>query len=99
MSQMMNDRGSVPAWTLADRIRKAREAVDMAQGELAEVTGISRQTLSNYEHGRTRASRANLNLIAMATGVDRTWLAVGDNLTPPDQASPGSSCYAPIVAA
>lgn len=73
----MTDRGGVPEWTLADRIRKARDFAGLDQGALASVTGLSRQTLSNYEHGKTRPSKASLNLIAMMTGVDRCWLLTG----------------------
>ncbi len=42
----------VPAWTLGDRLRKAREFAGMEQNELAHRIGVSRGTVSNYELGR-----------------------------------------------
>ena len=66
--------GRIPEWSLGDRVRKAREWAELDQVQLAEATGISRTTISNYERDATAASRANLNLIALATGVDIRWL-------------------------
>ena len=36
-----------------NRIKDLREDADLKQSELAEATGISQKTLSNYESGRT----------------------------------------------
>lgn len=36
-----------------NRIRDLREDADLKQSELAEATGISQKTLSNYESGKT----------------------------------------------
>ena len=102
MTNTMTNGGGVPQWTLADRIRKARDFAGLDQGDLAAVTGLSRQTLSNYEHGKTRASKASLKLIAMATGVDRYWLLTGHASGPDgtgDQQKASTICKTRTVAA
>jgi transcriptional regulator with XRE-family HTH domain len=64
-------------WTLSDRIKKAREVTGLSQKDLAEKTGISMSTISNYESGATSPRKAQITLIAWATGVDRGWLETG----------------------
>jgi transcriptional regulator with XRE-family HTH domain len=49
---MTEQTAVLPAWTLGDRLRKAREFAGLEQGELADRVGISRSTVSNYELGR-----------------------------------------------
>lgn len=66
----------MPEWTLADRLRKARESAGLEQTELAELAGISRATISAAENG-ARPARATLRLWALATGVPVTWLETG----------------------
>src|SRR5687768_905445 len=41
----------IPVWTLADRMRRAREHAGLEQRELAAKVGISRATVSNAERG------------------------------------------------
>lgn len=72
---------AVPTWTLADRLRKARIYAGYDQTELEARTGISRQSISNYENGRTVPSRPVLLSWAIACGVDLEWLA-GTGPTP-----------------
>ena len=45
MSMQPNPANPIPEWTVADRLRKARESADLSQAELAELTGISRRTI------------------------------------------------------
>jgi transcriptional regulator with XRE-family HTH domain len=67
--------GVIPTWTIADRLRKAREVTGMDQREFADHIGISRNTVTNYETGKTtRFSRPMLAAWAMATGVPLEWL-------------------------
>lgn len=67
--------GVVPQWTIADRLRKAREVTGMDQRQFADHIGISRNTVTNYETGKTtRFSRPMLAAWAMATGVRLDWL-------------------------
>ena len=64
---------------IKDRIRAAREGAGMDQGQLADATGLSRQTISNYERGQTtRFSKGSVRLIAWATGFDFDWLLSGE---------------------
>ena len=75
----------IPEWTTADRLRKARESACIDQAELADRIGIARQTVNNYERGRTtNYRRIVLNQWALATGVPVEWLTAG---TSPDTPS------------
>ena len=67
--------GTVPEWTLADRLRKAREHAGLKQTELAALTGISRASIVNYESGRSVPSRPVMLSWAFTCGVDLAWLA------------------------
>lgn len=44
--------GIVPEWTTGDRLRKARELTGLERSEFARELGISRNTVTNYEHGK-----------------------------------------------
>lgn len=66
---------AAPQWTLADRLLKARVSAELEQHDLAELTGISRQSISNYERGKYVPRRPALLAIAFATGVPLQWLA------------------------
>jgi len=90
--------GTIPQWTLGDRLRKAREAAGLTQTELAKVMGISRRSISTYESDESAPRRPTLLAWAMATGVPLSWLAGDDggpdgrprqdsNLQPTDWAS------------
>ena len=43
--------GSIPAKTIGEVLREAREAADLRQGELANMLGISRWTQNRLESG------------------------------------------------
>jgi transcriptional regulator with XRE-family HTH domain len=66
--------GVTPTWTLSDRLRKARETRGITQGELAELTGISKRSIQNYEAAVSTPKRPQLLAWAMATGVSLAWL-------------------------
>ena len=76
----------VPQWTLADRLRKAREEAGLEQLELAEISGISRAAISNAERGSTTPHRSTLMLWAMATGVSLEWIQTGEIPAETDEA-------------
>lgn len=60
---------NVPQWTVADRLRKAREWAGVEQAELAERMGVSRGTVSNAETGRRAVRLITLKAWALETGV------------------------------
>ena len=78
MTTSINFKGFVPTWDIHDRLAKARRAAGFEQSELAEITGISRRTLSRYETGLSEPKRANLIAISFATGVSLDWLENGE---------------------
>lgn len=69
--------GTVPAFTVADRLRKAREFAGLDQAQLAENMGVSRTTVSNNEGSKVKPRRIVLKAWALATGVDAVWLETG----------------------
>lgn len=77
MTTFLHSVGAVPAWTVGDRVRKARDYAGMNQGDLAEATGMARSGLARIEQGGSTPRRSSLRLIALATGVDLYWLKTG----------------------
>jgi len=67
----------VPEFTVADRLRKARESAGFDQSEFARVAEISRTTIINYEHGRRIPRAVYLRAWAIASGVDLEWITTG----------------------
>jgi transcriptional regulator with XRE-family HTH domain len=66
---------AVPAWTLGDRMRKAREHAGLKQSELAEEIGVGRSTIVTYETGKSQPPRPVLLSWALRCGVPFEWLA------------------------
>ncbi|MFE6966695.1 helix-turn-helix domain-containing protein [Agromyces sp. NPDC057679] len=77
----------IPGWTMADRLRKARESAGFEQRELAKRTGLSRQTISNAERGVCATSRRTVYVWALACAVNRDWLFTGQ--APEETTMPG----------
>lgn len=67
----------VPEWTVADRLRKAREVAGLEQAELARDIDVARQTVGNYERGAVQPRRIVLKAWALRTGVPLEWLETG----------------------
>lgn len=63
-------------------MRKARELTGLDQSAFAAAIGISRQSVSNYELGKTRVRRIVLNAWAAHTKVPYEWLSE-DGANPP----------------
>jgi transcriptional regulator with XRE-family HTH domain len=72
--------GQVPEWSITDRLRKARELTDLDQDEFAELIGVSRGTVSNYERGTDTHKRPYLLAWAIGSGVSYEWLVTGREL-------------------
>ncbi|TNC19080.1 helix-turn-helix domain-containing protein [Amycolatopsis alkalitolerans] len=75
MTGALTTVGAVPQWTLADRLRKAREHAELHQRELATRLGLSRTSISSYESASVTPKRPVLLAWSMATGVSFDWLA------------------------
>lgn len=89
--------GTVPRWTVGDRLRKARIYADMTTDDMAADIGRTRRTISNYESDSTPAPVLVLRQYAMRTGVPLAWLEHGEPSDDGDD-SPGlgispSACY------
>lgn len=62
---------------LRDRLRAAREQAGFTTRTFAERTGISKNSISNYETGKTTPRRPQIMAWAMATEFDFDWLESG----------------------
>lgn len=83
--------GAIPVFSLADRLRKAREFRELTQGELAAAMGVSPKTISRYELEAHKISMKRPVLLswALATGVSLEWILTGETKKDPG-AGPGS---------
>ncbi len=77
MTELRNGNMGIPQWTLGDRLRKAREQRGLGVQDLANELGISRNSVGNYESGRTRPPRPTLIVWSMRCGVPIEWLQTG----------------------
>lgn len=80
-----------PEFTLADRLRKARETAELSQDELARALTIGRNSIGRYEAGTYPPSRAVIIAWAMVTGVDLRWLLADDSLVSDPAQEPGGT--------
>jgi transcriptional regulator with XRE-family HTH domain len=78
--------GRRPGFTVADRLRKARESAGFEQAALARVLGVAKNTVSNYERGAVQPKRAVVMAWAMATDTALDWLE-GESPRPEDGGS------------
>lgn len=76
--------GSVPEWTIGDRLRKAREDAGFRKNQLefAQQIGISRRSLTNYELAHTPPPRPVLLAWSFRTGISMEWLMTGEGPGP-----------------
>lgn len=72
--------GTVPEWTLTDRLRKARELTELNAEDFAAELNVSRSTVHNYESPTYNKKRRVIVLKAwaMRAGVDYGWLVTGE---------------------
>lgn len=73
-------------FSMSNRIRKARIAAKFSQTQLAELTGVKRSAVAQWERGEasTTPSVGHLAKIATSTGVRFEWLATGRGSMVPD---------------
>lgn len=95
MSIAHNPARRIPPSTLPLRLQQAREWRGFTQEEMAEVIGVSRATVSNYERGvgKKGISKLQVNAWAAFCDVDVEWLKTGVDETgnPEDDGTPGEN--------
>lgn len=74
--EAMRPKPRIPEWTVADRLRKARESAGISIVELSEMLDCSKQTIYNYEDNEWPRSRrwTMMRLWAWACDVDAGWI-------------------------
>ncbi|MBK8168433.1 MAG: helix-turn-helix transcriptional regulator [bacterium] len=73
---------TLPAFDLADRIRKAREIHGWDIGEMADRLEVSRGSVSGWERRKHAPHHKNLQDISRVSGVPLSWL-LGEDGAPP----------------
>lgn len=86
MSQQQASTPRIPVFSLGERIRKAREDLELSQFQFADLLDVDRKTVGNWEAGRNQPRYGDLMLIASVSDISLEWLA-GDLYRPhPDLA-------------
>jgi transcriptional regulator with XRE-family HTH domain len=80
--------GSVPEWSLGDRLAKARRFAGLEQSDLADEWGLSSQVISKYERDKSVPKRVIIKAWALKTGVPLSWLL--DEFQPPPDGLQGN---------
>jgi transcriptional regulator with XRE-family HTH domain len=70
-------REAIPAWDVADRMRKALRSSGVGVQEMADYLGVARNTVSTWINGRIEPSKQTVRLWALRTGVPYEWLETG----------------------
>ncbi|MDU5380556.1 MAG: helix-turn-helix transcriptional regulator, partial [Actinomyces sp.] len=83
----------IPQFDRSDRLRKAREHAGLEQAQLAELIGVSRNTISGAERGANTPRRHVVMAWAMATGVPVEWIETG-RVPRHDDGGPDGRCAA-----
>lgn len=73
-----------PEFEMRHRMSLALEYGSVEISEMARELGVSRTTISNYLHGRTRPRRGDLITWALKCGVPFAWLVKGEPEELPD---------------
>jgi transcriptional regulator with XRE-family HTH domain len=69
------DEVSVPAWDVADRMRKSLRHADVGVADMGAYLGVARNTVSTWINGKIIPGKQTLRLWALRTGVPYEWLA------------------------
>lgn len=74
---------NVPEWSFGDRLRKARLVANLQQEDIAVAFRVSKVSVSKWELGKTQPQDvfATAEQYEKLTGVDKTWLLTGEDLT------------------
>lgn len=73
----MNDKSESRRIEIAARLRTAREAAGLTQGQVAQKLQVHRPTISEIEAGRRRVSADELAAFADLYGIDSGWIVSG----------------------
>lgn len=85
--------GKWHTWTVADRLRAARESTGLNQKDFALSAGISERTVQNYESG-SNPSPLFLDAWLKATQYSRQWIMTG--IPPSDGDGDGGGRVVPM---
>ncbi len=72
--------------SVAERLREAREAAGLSQGQVAKKIGMHRPTISEIEAGRRKVVAEELNIFASLYGVSIEWIVSGSSGNPQEDA-------------
>lgn len=70
----MSTQPSNQRLSIGERLRTAREAAGLSQGQVAKLMGLHRPTISEIEAGRRRVSADELTQLAEIYGVGTDWI-------------------------
>ena len=86
----------VPEWSLADKLRKARQSIGLGQRDFAKELGVTDTAYQQWEAGRSRPRNvvATAKRIEMLTGVSATWI-LGLESTVPQPGAPAGAVARP----
>ena len=86
----MQEAGTVPEWSMGDRLRKARTQTGMSVDEFAVQCLISAKSVNNYEGDKVKQRPLVVEKWSRVTGVDLNWLLYGTTgATPTPDPGPG----------
>jgi DNA-binding XRE family transcriptional regulator len=73
---------------IGGRLRRLRAALQLRQEDMAELMGVSRNALANYERGHRAADMMALARLSLRTGVSLDWLVLGNPARLPSDIAP-----------
>ena len=73
---------TIPAFTLGDRLAKARKHAGIGSEQMAGLLGVGRSSISNYEAGRTEPPLHIVLDWAKETNVPLSWIVGAEADTP-----------------
>lgn len=59
---------------IKDRLQEMMDILDIKQADISRKTGIPKQSISHYIHGRVEPKQDRIYQICRAYGVDEAWL-------------------------
>ena|SRR3990170_1785176 len=63
--------------SVSERLREAREAAGLSQGQVAKRLGLHRPTISEIEAGRRKVSASEIEKFSSIYGVTVVWIVSG----------------------